>query len=93
MRIFRKVAQWDGQLRLAWAVGLGALFMTLWVLQQAGSWPTRLWGAALAAFVPVVVAWPFLLRRIRRPARAARFRRWRPESGGELELLRRAGAI
>ena len=92
MRILRGLGQWDGKLRLAWVVCTGALFMTLWVLQQAGSWPTRIWGAALAAFAPIVVAWPFLARGIPRPARRAQA--YRPaESLSEVDLLRRAGAI
>lgn len=92
MRILRRLGPWDGKLRLAWVVCTGALFMTFWVLQQAGSWPARIWGAALAAFAPIVVAWPFLARRIQRSTRQAQVHR---PAGllGEVDLLRRAGAL
>ena len=93
MRILGEMKQWDGKLRVAWVVCTAAVFMTLWVFQQSGSWPTRLWGALLAAFAPIVVAWPFLARGIRRPSLAARFIRRHRGSLNELAFLRRTGAI
>lgn len=91
----RRLGEWDrwsSRLRLFVVVCGAAGFMTAWVFQQQGPWAERLLGALLAAFAPIVVAWPFLARTLRRPRRLP-FLRLHPGSLGELDFLRRAGAI
>lgn len=82
-------SRWSAGLRLVGVVTAGALWLAAWMFLHAGSsGRERIWAALMAAFVPVVLAWPYLVRATRA---------WRRARGvaslGEVDRLRRFGAI
>lgn len=85
MRSLESLQDWEGAIRLAGVVATGAAVALVWVFRHdGGAWHERLRHALLVAWTPVLLAWP---RRRRTPEKAL------CSSLGELEHLRRAGAI
>ena len=90
------LADLGAQVRLVVIVGAMMVAAFFLLLRSEGTLPDRLRGALLAAFAPLVLAWPRALRRLQNAAAGpGAWDRDVPYSGSysELRRIRRAGAI